>query len=123
MAYLNSDDGFPEHPKVDALTDGAYRLHDAGRHYCAKNLSDGRLPARNVRRLVPNYRPSQLTELLDGGLWHHGGEGCNTDHSPKGEPGEYVVQGDAQDRLFFSRGGRAIAGRLEGRTVWGFAPL
>ncbi len=35
--------------------------------------------------------------------------------------GEYVVQGETTERLFFGRGARAIAGHLDGRTVWGFA--
>ena len=27
MPYLNLDDEFTEHPKIDALSDGAFRLH------------------------------------------------------------------------------------------------
>lgn len=91
MPYLQSDDGFPENPKVDALSDGAYRLYDAGRHYAAKHLTDGRVPARKVARLTPNYRPAHLDELLAADLFHHGGEGCGTDHCVKGEAGEVVV--------------------------------
>lgn len=91
MAYLNTDDGFPEHPKVDALTDSGYRLHSAGMHYCARHLTDGLIPSEKVSRLKPNYKPNQLAELLRGRLWHKGGEGCGTDHCPTGSPGEYVV--------------------------------
>lgn len=91
MPYLNLDDGFPEHEKVDPLSDGAYRLHSAGMHYCARKLSDGRIPRRRVSRLKPDYKPSQLRELLDGRLWHKGGEGCGTDTCPTGDPGDYVV--------------------------------
>ncbi|MCA9604494.1 MAG: hypothetical protein KC619_02795 [Myxococcales bacterium] len=35
--------------------------------------------------------------------------------------GQYLVQGERQEPLAFGRGGRAIAGHLDGRTVWGFA--
>lgn len=91
MPYLNTDDGFPDHPKVDALSDGAFRLHVAGMHYCAKKTSDGLIPKRRVSRLKPEYKPAQLAELLSGGLWHKGGAGCDTDHCPKGEADEYVV--------------------------------
>lgn len=91
MPYLNKDDEFPEHPKIDALSDGAYRLHDSGLHYCAKNLTDGLIPERKVSRLKPEFKPSQLAELIDSDVWHHGGEGCNTEHCPKGEAGTYVV--------------------------------
>ena len=91
MPYLNTDDEFPEHPKVDALSDGAFRLHVSGMHFCAKTTSDGHLPASRVPRLTPNYKPGHLNELVRRGLWHKGGEGCGTDHCPAGEPGEYVV--------------------------------
>jgi hypothetical protein len=91
MPYLNLDDEFTEHPKVDGLSDGAFRLHVSGMRYCAKNTSDGIIPGARVDRLKPSYKPSQLAELIKGRLWHRGGQGCDTDHCPLGEPGEYVV--------------------------------
>jgi hypothetical protein len=91
VPYLNKDDGFPEHEKIDGLSDGAYRLHDSGLHYCARKLTDGLIPVRRVSRLKPNYKPAELRELVDGELWHEGGKGCGTEHCPKGKPGEYVV--------------------------------
>jgi hypothetical protein len=91
VPYLNTDDGFPDHEKVDRLSDGAYRLHSHGMHYCARQLTDGRIPVSRVDRLKPHYKPSQLKELLAGGLWHVGGKGCGTEHCLTGEPGEYVV--------------------------------
>lgn len=91
MPYLNLDDEFTEHPKVDGLTDGAFRLHVSGMRYCAKNTSDGIIPAARVDRLKPGYKPSQLNELLRAKVWHRGGDGCGTDHCPVGATGEYVV--------------------------------
>jgi hypothetical protein len=91
MPYLNTDDGFPEHPKVDALSDGAFRLHVAGMHYAAKNLSDGTVPRGRVDRLKPGYKPLQLKELLRGGLWHEGGQGCDTEHCPPGTADVFVI--------------------------------
>lgn len=91
MPYLQSDDGTHDNPKLDAVTDGAYRLWDAARHYAAKHLTDGRVPERKIARLTPTYKPALLVELLDGGLFHHGGEGCGTAQCVKGEAGEYVV--------------------------------
>ena len=29
MPYLNMDDNYPDHPKVEALSDAAYRFHGA----------------------------------------------------------------------------------------------
>lgn len=79
MPYLNLDDGFPDHPKIDALSDGAFRLHVAGMAYCARNLTDGYIPKERVHRLMPVYKPSYLRELLDGNVWHEA-DGGNRVH-------------------------------------------
>lgn len=89
--YLNVDDEFPDHPKVDALSDGAFRLHVAGMAYGAKNLSDGIVPEGRVARLTPGYRPAQLAELVKARVWHRGGQGCATETCLAGQAGEYVV--------------------------------
>ena len=36
MPYLNLDDNYPDHPKVEALSDAAYRLHGACLFYAAR---------------------------------------------------------------------------------------
>jgi len=91
MPYLNLDDEFTEHPKIDGLSDGAFRLHVSGMRYCAKNTSDGIIPAGRVDRLKPNYKAAQLNELIRSKVWHKGGDGCGTEHCPTGALGEYVV--------------------------------
>lgn len=91
MPYLNLDDEFSEHPKVDKLSDGAFRLHVSGMRYCAKNLTDGAIPHSRADRLKPKFKPAELRELLRDNVWHNGGEGCDTDHCIKGEGDEYVV--------------------------------
>lgn len=91
MPYLNSDDRMPENDKVDALSDGAFRLYVSAMHYCAKKLTDGAIPETRLARLVPRHKPSQTAELLRGNLLHRGGEGCGTKTCIVGEPGEYVV--------------------------------
>lgn len=69
MPYLNMDDNFADHPKVDALSDGAFRLHVAGLLYCARHTTDGIIPAHRVARLTRTYKPTQLAELLRSGIW------------------------------------------------------
>lgn len=69
MPYLNLDDNFSDHPKVDALSDGAFRLHVAGLLHCAKHLTDGVIERARVPRLIPTYKTRLLTELLDASLW------------------------------------------------------
>lgn len=75
MPYLNLDDNFADHPKVDGLSDGAFRLHTAGLCYCAKNLTDGVIDQRRVPRLTPTYKPALLSELIEAGLWMPHAEG------------------------------------------------
>lgn len=69
MPYLNIDDNFADHPKIEGLSDGAFRLHVAAMCYAAKFLTDGAIPAVRVARLAPRYRPALLKELLKAGLW------------------------------------------------------
>ena len=69
MPFLNLDDNFADHPKVDALTDGAFRLHVAGLCYASKHTTDGHIPVERVGRLTPTYRKQHLAELLNRGLW------------------------------------------------------
>lgn len=69
MPYLNLDDNFADHPKVDALSDGAFRLHVAGLLYASKHLTDGYIPADRITRLVPHHKRLNLVELMEVGLW------------------------------------------------------
>jgi hypothetical protein len=91
MPYLMSDDGMPDNQKVDALSDGAFRLYISAMHYCARELSDGAVPHRRTPRLTPHYKASHLRELVNGGLAHEGTEGCGTSTCIFGQPGEWVV--------------------------------
>lgn len=75
MPYLNLDDNFADHPKVDGLSDAAFRLHVAGMCYAAKHLTDGRLDRERPTRLVPKFRPSALAELVEKGVWKETAKG------------------------------------------------
>lgn len=66
---MNLDDNYPDHPKVDALSDGAFRLHTAAICWCNRHLTDGFVEVGRVPRLMPRYRPQYLEELMHGGLW------------------------------------------------------
>lgn len=90
MPYLNLDDNYPDHPKVEALSDTAYRLHGAAMFYAAKFGLDGYLTQGQIvgRR---GYRPSTLRELIAGDLLHDKGDGCGTKTCPVGRPGAYLL--------------------------------
>lgn len=69
MPYLNLDDGFSEHRKVDVLSHGAFRLHVSGLCYCARELTDGLVLKGRVSRLMPDYKATYLAELMDSLMW------------------------------------------------------
>jgi hypothetical protein len=69
MPYLNLDDNFADHPKVDALSDGAFRLHVSGLNYAARKLTDGHVEKHRVHRLMPVFKKAYLDELIDAGMW------------------------------------------------------
>lgn len=69
MPWVNKDDQMPEHPKVWALSDAAYRLHDSGICYCNRQLTDGLISADKVPTLVPRYKKQTLAELVERGIW------------------------------------------------------
>lgn len=69
MPFLNLDDNFADHPKVDGLSDGAFRLHVAGLCYASKHLTNGHIPADRAARLMPRYKRQYLAELMERDLW------------------------------------------------------
>lgn len=69
MAWVKLDDGFTDHPKIAALSAGAFRLHVAGMCYSGRTLSDGFIPAGRERMLIDGFRRLLLKELVGAGLW------------------------------------------------------
>lgn len=67
MSWVKLDDGYPEHIKVVGLSDAAFRTDVEGWCYCARNLTDGLIPAAIAKR----WRKRAITELMDAGRWHH----------------------------------------------------
>lgn len=75
MPFLNLDDNFAEHPKVDTLTDSAFRLHVSGLLHCSRLMTDGFVDSAKVSRLVPRYKKGALEELVRSTLWIKGVRG------------------------------------------------
>jgi hypothetical protein len=65
--YIRVHDGMPDHPKIDALSDGAFRLLVSGWCYCSRYLTDGRIPEKVWSR-KGNRRSRD--ELIREGLVH-----------------------------------------------------
>ena len=110
MPFLLVDDCMDTHPKIEELSDRAYRLHMAGLQHCARNTTDGLVSAITVRGLKARLRatPKHFDELVDADLW-----------APYRD-GSYVIpnylewnpsKADVERR----RSDRAAAGRLGGK--------
>ena len=88
MPYLNLDDNYPDHPKIRALSDAAYRLHGAAMFYAAKFRLDGYL---TTAELQDQRRWSRKTEseLLNAGLLHAPSAACPSKHCPTDDGQRY----------------------------------
>lgn len=72
MPWVRFDDGFPNHRKVEPLSDGAYRLHTSAIFWSSRQLTDGCIPKRDLTFAAPRTmkRPAKfVAELIDAGLW------------------------------------------------------
>jgi hypothetical protein len=70
MPWVRLDDRFPSHRKIRLLTDRAFRLYVSGLCYASENLTDGLIPADELR-IVADIKSSKAAakELVERDLW------------------------------------------------------
>lgn len=88
MPYLNLDDNYPDHPKIEALSDAAYRLHGAAMFYAARFRLDGYLTQSQLRGRR-GWSPKAEIELRDGDLLHGPGDPCESKTCPADDGRRY----------------------------------
>lgn len=98
MPYLNNDDAEDDNPRVEALSDAAYRLRESAKKYAARNLTDGFITRAKSRMLTATGKDAVWAELVRSGLVHDIGEGCDRPTSveartcpAEGKPGCYLI--------------------------------
>ena len=69
MAWVRLEDTFCEHPKIEPLDDGPFRLHVRAICYANRNLTDGFVPAVAARAMGGARHKSATKALVDAGLW------------------------------------------------------
>ncbi|GGP55648.1 hypothetical protein [Streptomyces abikoensis] len=76
MPWVRLDDRFASHRKVRMLSDRAFRLYVSGLCYASDNLTDGRIPAAELR-IVADIRAGKAAakELVERGLWENTDDG------------------------------------------------
>lgn len=67
MVWARLEDTFPEHPKIAALSDGAFRLHVRAICYAARYATDGEISPAALRAL--GAREKLVSELVDAAVW------------------------------------------------------
>lgn len=107
MTWLKLDDSFGDHPKIDALSDGAYRLHVQAMNYAARNLLDGRVPDGRPERLMQRFKRGYLVELERAGLWERNGAGWMIH--------DFLVYNPSKEEVEERRKKRAEAGAKGGK--------
>lgn len=103
--YITVHNGMPEHPKVVALSDKAFRGLVELWCYCSRNLTDGKVPAAVVSRTFP---PKTLRELLAAGLIREDGTSF--------EMHDYLEHQQSAQKVADLRERRREAGRKGGRA-------
>lgn len=109
MPWIRFEDNFPEHPKVLALSDAAFRLHVRAIGYASRYLTDG-LISMTVLGAISKGRPGLRCseELVKVGLWERADDGfCVHD---------YLCYQPSKAEVEATRKQRASAGRIGGKA-------
>jgi hypothetical protein len=87
-----------EHPKLEFVSDAAFRLQVRALLYCARRTTDGFIPLEKVRQLRPGDADVVAAELVNAEVWHDLGEGCTSKECidartchKKGRAGHFIV--------------------------------
>lgn len=70
MTWVFLDDNMPAHPKILKAGNEVFALQCAGLCYCNKYLTDGFIPEKAVRSLLPDpLAPDTVQRICDCGIW------------------------------------------------------
>ncbi|MFE0088804.1 hypothetical protein [Streptomyces sp. NPDC059016] len=88
--YVKVHDGLPDHPKIIEAGGEAGWLYICGLAYASRQLTDGVIPKRLIRRLTDGSNPeASASALVRVGLWHEGEHDCP--NCPAAGPDAYVI--------------------------------
>ena len=112
MTWVKLDDGFPDDPKIEGLSDAAFRVYVTGLCRAARKLTDGHLSPRDVKVVgvtAGKTKPERYVgELVDRGLWQLNGDGY--------EINKFLEYNQSADEVRELRRKRAEAGRRGGQA-------
>lgn len=107
MTWVKLSDTFAEDPRLEDAGADALALHVAALCYCARQLTDGRVPTKAARRLWSVDDPAAtIARLVDVGLWRELDDGY--------ELVDYLVDQRSREHVEEVRAKRAAAGARGG---------
>ena len=114
MTWVKLDDQFPDHPKIEEVGGDAAWLYVCGLCYCARYLTDGKIPKGRVPRLSDRKNPEKLARaLVTAGMWFDGVDAYYVHDYLEFNPSrEHVEREREKERVRKSRG-RSAQGRDE----------
>ena len=117
MPWIRFEDNFPEHPKVLAVSDSAFRLHVRAVGYCSRLLTDGLLTPAALSSLKSGRRGLRLAEeLVDAGLWEERGDDYKIHDYLHYQPSKADVVATREARAEAGRKG-GLSGRAKAKQV------
>ncbi len=115
MTWVRLDDGFADHPKLEQISDYAFRLHVSAMCWSSRRGTDGRISKRDLYTLASRLvsfegNPLDLaTELTDFELWHTTEYGywfpLRTRHNPAEKTHHETREHRKHRRIVLSRDG------------------
>jgi hypothetical protein len=109
VSWFKLDDQFPHHPKVMKVGPAAAWLYVAGGCYCARYLTDGKIPKATVPTLTTLADVDQLAaSLVAADLWH--------DQGDEYEVHDYLTYNPSQAKVHEERAAARERRQNEGRT-------
>jgi hypothetical protein len=104
-SYILVDDGMDSHPKIEPLTDGAFRLLFVCWFWCSRNKTDGLMPQaswckRGTAKQRSELMSVGLAEAVDGGVQMH----------------DYLDWQRSAQEIEDLKHKRSVAGRLGGKA-------
>lgn len=111
MSWLRLDDRFPNHEKIAALSDVAFRAHVEGLAFCAEQLTDGIIPRRKAEKIA-NGCMAELTAKPAHGqpLWSAKGDGY--------EIHDYLVYNPTREKAVADRAEASKRGKAGADARW-----
>ena len=131
MPWLKSEGKMPQNEKVWELSDAAYRLMDAGRHYAVQNMTDGHVPISRISALTPKPATKLVIhEVVKARLWHQLPDICvsctqqRKDHGAGALPKtgylvhDFLIYNPSKAEYEASQRQRHVAGKVGAQARW-----